>query len=151
MSKNDFLEGAPKFLTNRFNSINNYVWETLFPNNKISELLIGKVTKQEKKEEFKRLRMISSEASLLVFIFQINRFFIEGSEAAKKAVDTFKELEVDGFYIGGSYFSDRNENVLQGARISEALISSITDLKAKEILRNSKYVYQILDEYRKKI
>ncbi|MFW5879202.1 MAG: hypothetical protein ACOCUV_00100 [bacterium] len=151
MNSFSFLSGAPKFLTNRFNSINKYVWETLFPEQIRKELIGRKKTKKERKEEYNRLRGISDEASTVIFIFLLNKFFIDGSKAAKHAVDKFKELDVDGFYIGSNYFSGRNEKVLQGENIAKKLIDSLGESPAKKLVLNSEYVSQIIDEYRKLI
>jgi hypothetical protein len=148
MSSTDFLSGAPKFITTRFNSVNKYVWQTLFPEQTVKEQIIKYKTKAERRKEISRLKGISEEASTVVFLFLINKFFTEGAKAARQAVDTFKDLGVDGFFIGGNYFSERNEKVIQGDKISEKLLSSIKDDKAKELVTKSNYVSEILDKYR---
>ncbi len=149
MSSADFLIGAPKFITNRFNSVSKYVWETLYPEHKIKKKIKNIKNKNERKKEIDRLREISNEASTVVFLFLINKFFIEGSKAAKDAVDTFKELGIEGFFIGRSYFSDRNEKVIQGDLISMQLLDSINNEKIKELVLKSKYIYEILENYKK--
>ena len=88
---------------------------------------------------------------LLYFFFLLNKFFVEGSSAAKQAVDTLNELQVDGFYIGSNYFSGRNDKVIQGDKLSELLLSTITDEKAKKLVSKSHYISEILNEYRKLI
>jgi hypothetical protein len=148
MNNYSFLNGAPKFITNRFNSVNKYVWETLFPEQTRKELIGKKDSKKARKVEFTRLRGISNEASTVVFIFLLNKFFNDGSKAAMHAVDTFKDLNVEGFYIGSNYFSDRNDKVMQGEIIAKKLIDSLGESPAKKIVLESNYVYQILDEYR---
>lgn len=148
MSSTDFLSGAPKFITTRFNSVNKYVWQTLFPEQTVKEQIIKFKTKADRKKEINRLKGISEEASTVVFLFLLNKFFTEGAKAARQAVDTFKELGVDGFFIGGNYFSERNEKVIQGDKISENLLASIKDEKAKKLVTNSNYVSEILDKYR---
>jgi hypothetical protein len=148
MNSTDFLAGAPKFITTRFNSINNYVWQTLFPEQTIKEQIKKFRTKADRKNEIKRLKGISEEASTVIFLFLINKFFTEGAKAAREAVDTFKELGVDGFFIGTNYFSERNDKVIQGDKISEKLLASIKDEKAKELVTKSNYVSQIFDKYR---
>lgn len=148
MSSTDFLSGAPKFITTRFNSVNKYVWQTLFPEQTVKEQIIKFKTKADRKKEINRLKGISEEASTVVFLFLLNKFFTEGAKAARQAVDTFKELGVDGFFIGGNYFSERNEKVIQGDKISENLLASIKDEKAKELVTNSNYVSEILEKYR---
>jgi hypothetical protein len=148
MSSTDFLSGAPKFITTRFNSVNKYVWQTLFPEQTVKEQITKYKTKAERRKEISRLKGISEEASTVVFLFLINKFFTEGAKAARQAVDTFKDLGVDGFFIGGNYFSERNGKVIQGDKISEKLLSSIKDDKAKELVTKSNYVSEILDKYR---
>lgn len=148
MSSTDFLSGAPKFITTRFNSVNKYVWQTLFPEQTVKEQIFKFKTKADRKKEINRLKGISEEASTVVFLYLLNKFFTEGAKAARQAVDTFKELGVDGFFIGGNYFSERNEKVIQGDKISENLLASIKDEKAKELVTNSNYVSEILDKYR---
>lgn len=149
MSQHDFLNGAPKFITSRFNSVNNYVWQTLFPEAVVKEQLKKRKTNIEKREEIVRLKSISDEASTLVFLFLINKFFVEGAMAAKQAVDTFKELNVDGFYIGSNYFSERNEKVIQGDIISKQLIASIKDDNIKGMIAKYSYVSEIIEEYKR--
>lgn len=149
MSASDFLIGAPIFLTKRFNSVSGYVWETLFPETLRNDILRKEKTKIGKRKELARLKSISDEATTIVFLFLINKFFIEGARAAKQAVDTLKELKVEGFFIGNNYFSERNEKVVQGDEISQMLISSIQDKKAKDLITKSNYISEILDEYRK--
>ncbi|NOU47529.1 MAG: hypothetical protein HOO86_10765 [Bacteroidales bacterium] len=149
MSSTDFLTGAPKFITTRFNSVHKYVWQTLFSEQIIKEKLIKKKTKAERRKEIARLKSISEEASTLVFLFLLNKFFLEGAKAAKQAVDTFKDLNVEGFYIGGNYFSERNDKVIQGDEISQQLLDTIQDEKAKNLVTHSNYVYEILNEYKK--
>ncbi len=148
MSSTDFLSGAPKFITTRFNSVNKYVWQSLFSEQTVKEQIIKFKSKADRKKEINRLKAISEEAATVVFLFLINKFFMEGAKAARQAVDTFKELEVDGFYIGANYFSGRNEKVVQGDIISRRLLASIGDEKAKELVVNSNYVSEILDKYR---
>jgi hypothetical protein len=142
---------APKFITSRFNSVHKYVWQTLFPEQLIKEKLRKKKTKEDRKKEMARFKSISEEASTLVFLFLLNKFFLEGAKAAKQAVDTFKDLNVDGFYIGGNYFSERNDKVIQGDKISQQLLDTIQDEKARNLVTQSKYIYEILNEYKKLI
>ncbi len=148
MSSTDFLSGAPKFITTRFNSVNNYVWQTLFPEQTVKEQIIKYKTKADRKKEITRLKAIREEPETVVILFLINKFFTEGAKAARQAVDTFKELGVEGFYIGGNYFSERNEKVIQGDIISKRLLASIEDENAKKLVVNSNYVSEILDKYR---
>ncbi|NOZ45841.1 MAG: hypothetical protein GXO79_03575 [Chlorobi bacterium] len=149
MNNYEILSGAPRFITNRFNSVNKYVWETLIPEQTRKELIGKKDSKKDRKEEFARLRGISNEASTVVFVFLLNKLFNDGSKAAKHAVDTFKDLDVDGFYIGSNFFSGRNEKVMQGEIIAKKLIDSLGESPAKKLVIESNYIYQIMDEYKK--
>lgn len=149
MNSADFLKGAPEFITKRFNSINTYVWQTLLSEKTVKEVLARKKTQKEKRRELARIKSISDEASALVMLFLLNKFFTEGSNAAKQAVDIFKQLDVEGFYIGQNYFSGRNDKVVQGDIISRELLASIKDEKALALIKKSTYMSEILDEYRK--
>jgi hypothetical protein len=151
MNTTDFLSGAPKFITYRFNSVNKYVWQTLFPGQTVKEQINKYKTKAERKKEIGRLKSISEEASIIVFLFLLNKFFKEGAKAAREAVDTFKDLGIGGFYIGGNYFSERNEKVLQGDIISEKLLTSLKDERVKKLVTTSNYVSEIFEQYRKLI
>lgn len=126
-----------------------YVWQTLIPESYLTNHLKKYRTKAERRTELSRLKEVCNEASTIVFIFLINKFFTEGSKAAMQAVDTFGELKIEGFYIGNSYFSGRNEKVMQGEVISKQLLSSIADDSVRNLITNSNYVSEILDKYRK--
>ena len=69
MNSTDFLNNAPKFITSRFNSVNKYVWQTLIPEQTLNDKLKKYKTKAEKKKEHIRLKSISDEASIIVFLF----------------------------------------------------------------------------------
>lgn len=148
MNQNELLSGLPKFITTRFQSTSNYVWETLFPKHRLDYLLYKYKSKKERREQYRRFRIVSEEAALMVFIFELNRFFLEGSKAAKNAVDTFRELQVEGFYIGKTLFKDRNENVMMGEKIAESLIQEIKNDEMKKLITGSKHYGEILDYYR---
>jgi hypothetical protein len=108
-------------------------------------------SKEGLKIQLRRLREISDEASFVTFIFIIKKSFNEGSTAAKNAVDTFSELDVDGFRIGSKYFSGRNKNVLEGDLLAETLLKSISNPRARLLIENSKYVSDIIEAYKKVI
>lgn len=149
MNTSSIFKYAPKYISTRFNSINNYTWKAFFPDNELNRRLKKINDKQLSKQELSRLKNIVSEASLVIFIFLLKRFFTEGSNAAKEAVDTFKLLGVEGFQIGSKYFSERNENVIEGENLANALISVIHDPKLLDLINNSSHVYQIIEEYKK--
>lgn len=151
MQSANLFEGAPKFLTTRFSSISKYVSETLIPESTIRQKTLKYRTKDEKLEEQNRLKLVANEASIVTFIFLTYKFFKEGSNAAKQAADTFNELGVEGFYIGRTYFSERNENVIKGEVIAERLLNSISNEEIKDLVKNSQYIYEILNIYKRQI
>jgi hypothetical protein len=107
----------PRFITGRFQSVNSYVWDELFPEDKVRAILARSQTKRERRERLRELRSISEEASVAYFICDIRRFFYAGSNAAKNAVDTFKELGENEFFIGNTRFVGRNDNVTKGDQL----------------------------------
>src|SRR6478672_7951226 len=112
MEENIFKE-APKFISQRFAAINSYAWNSFFPDNALNKELRKIESEAEQKKELSRLKKIVNEASIVILIFLLRKFFVEGTEAAIKAVDTFKELGVEeGFQIGSKHFEGRNENVM---------------------------------------
>lgn len=73
---------------------------------------------------------------------------MEGSEAAKKAVDTFLEHNIEGFKIGRQVFQGRNENVMRGEVLSKKLLNSIQDEELVVLIKDSNYAYQVIERYR---
>ena len=143
------FKDAPKFISQRFAAINSYVWNAFFPASSLNKHLRRLDTQQQREVELRRLKKIVSEASIAVLIFSLKKFFIDGTEAAIKAVDTFSEFGIEGFQIGSKYFSERNENVLAGQKLADALIDTIDDPELLDLINNSKYANQIVDRYRK--
>jgi hypothetical protein len=147
LSISEVLKSAPRYLSMRYNSLNFYVWETLFPEDYRKKVLLKLNTSSERKEEYAKMKSISDEATLLVFIFVVKNFFSEGSRMAKATVDTLKEFDVPGFNLGKSFFSERNENVVLGDKLAEKLIFLLEDSDAAALIKNSKHIYEILDKY----
>lgn len=148
MDTSELFSNAPKYISSRFYTINNYAWKAFFPDNSLNERLRKIDNEKLSKRELSRIKEVVSEASLAIFIFLLKRFFDEGSNAAKQAVDTFAELGIEGFQIGSKYFSGRNENVIEGDILADALLATIEDKELIELINNSKYVYQIVDRYK---
>jgi hypothetical protein len=147
MNSRDLI-GVPKFIMNRFNSINSFVWEALFPEQRIVRLLSNLPTKKQRSLRIRELKKINQEAALAYFIFDVRRFFNAGSNAARNAVDIFSELGVNGFYIGASLFKDRNENVTMGDNLAKKLLASITDKELRDLISNSASASRIIDYYK---
>jgi len=142
------LKNAPRYLSIRFNSLNSYVWESLFPENFRRRVFSKIKDKEKRRKEYKKMRSISEEASILVFIFVLRKIFIESSKATKETVDMLKELNVNGFYLGKRYYEERNKNVIAGDELAKKLFL-LLDARAKKIILNTDQIYEILDRYQK--
>lgn len=141
----------PRFLQNRFRALNNYAWDNLFPNAKQDYIFKrkGAKTKREKANLIKAFKRLSDEAAFVIYIYVLIRFFKSGTEAAREAVDLFKEFNIDSFNIGSKEFKDRNENVEAGEKLATELIEKIKDKELKELILKSKAVHEIIDKYKK--
>ena len=116
---------APRYLSQRYGALNSLVWETLFPQEYKNKLL-RKIKSEEKRTAvIQKMKDIADEATTVLFIFVTKKLFIEGSNAAKNAVDILKELGVTQFKLGNSIFSERNENVVLGDVLAEKLLQSL--------------------------
>lgn len=151
MNTAEIFRDAPKYISQRFYAINSYVWKSLFPENTLNERLRVILAEKDKSKELKRLKDIADEASLVVLILLLRKFFNEGSNSAIKAVDLFKELGVDGFQIGSKYFTERNENVMEGELLAESLMETIKSNDLRTLILQSEYPYQILNRYKELI
>lgn len=148
MNSSTYFKNAPKYISQRFSAVNSYTWISLFPENSLNEHLRQFPKGQENKTELARLKDIVNEASIVIFIFLMKRFFLDGTDAAIQAVDTFKELGVKGFQIGSKKFADRNKNVMKGKELAAKLIDSITNEELKELVNESQYANQIIEKYK---
>ncbi len=140
----------PRYLQNRFNSLNNYVWEVLFPESKQEYLFkrLRAIKKKVKTKLTRRFKDISDEATFVVYLFVLLRFFKSGSEAARTAVDIFKEFKIEAFSIGRKEFKDRNENVEEGENLATELISAIKDDRLRNMIIESSAIHEILEKYK---
>ena len=141
------LKTVPKYLSNRFNSLRSYVWNNLFPKDDYLKKLNLYRTAQAKKAFKKRVNEITEEATLALLVFILEKFFSDGTKTAKVAVDVFKELNIDGFSIGGIHYSKRNKYVLMGDDLAKLLTGSLSD-DIKEIIKNKSFPYEIIDMYK---
>lgn len=142
------ISGAPQFVNQRLHSVYKYAWSSLFPGDSLNDRLKRIKTQKARNNELKRYREIVQELSYVLYLFFLNRFLKEGAEAARKTVDVFQEHGVEGFQIGSQVFIDRNENVMKGDDLSEKLLSAIEDDSLLKLIKESKYAYQIIDEYK---
>lgn len=61
---------------------------------------------------------------LVAFCYAANRFFKEGAEAARIAVDEFQRFNIPGFQVGSTHFEGRNRNVILGDQLAADLVRS---------------------------
>jgi hypothetical protein len=85
------------------------------------------------------------KVTVIAFIFVMKKFFDEGYEGIVKTVDTLKDLGVDGFYLGKTFYQGRNENVVLGKNLSDELFESITDESAKSIVLESEKLWEVVE------
>src|SRR5262245_33539112 len=105
----DLIDLLPRRLQGRFESLGGYVETVLHEY-------------EEKIPAQHRLRREDVQIIKLgVFIYALQEFLREGSRAAAKAVDEFQALGVSGFRVGSSLFEGRNENVVRGGKLAQAL------------------------------
>lgn len=148
MNSSTFFKNAPKYISHRFSTVNSYTWSYFFPENTLNERLNRFPKGKESGAELARIKDIVNEASIVIFIFLIKRFFIDGTNAAKQAVDTFKDLGIESFQIGSKKFADRNKNVMKGQELANQLMNSITSEDLKSLINESQYVTQIIERYK---
>jgi hypothetical protein len=148
MNSSTFFKNAPKYISQRFSAINSYTWTSFFPENSLNERLKKFPKSQESKAELARIRDVVNEASIVIFIFLMKRFFLDGTNAAIQAVDTFKELGIRSFQIGSKKFADRNKNVMKGEELAAQLMNSIMSEDLKKLINESQYVTQIIEKYK---
>ena len=147
MNLSSIMKSAPRYLALRYGALNSYVWESLYPAPEKNRILYRIKGESSRKKELNRMRRIVDEATLLVFVFVTRRIFLEGSDAAKKAVDTLKELGINEFYLGKAKFAGRNENVLQGERLAKKLFDSLS-AEMKSLISESTYMSDVINVYR---
>ena len=115
MRYSDFIDLLPRRLKTRFESIGAFVDAVV----------------QEREDSLPKEKRLKNDdigiIKLAVLIFALQEFFREGSRAAVRAVDEFQALGVPGFKVGSSLFEGRNENVVRGDKLAEALREAVSD------------------------
>jgi hypothetical protein len=146
----DNIEGCPRFISSKFGYTRSYVWERLFPDDYRKRALQGIRDKEMRKEKMKNMRRLSDEAALLVFIFDVHNYLEEGTRDAELSVDTLKSLGVNGYKIGSSLFSERNENVMMGQTLADEMIRQLGGEEFASTLKQYKDHHDIISEYEKR-
>lgn len=111
MADRDWTDQLPKALKLRFDGLGTYVSAVL--------------------EEQPKRRPLSKDTvrqiQTIVFIKTLDEFLREGSNAAIRAVDLFRDLGVDGFRLGTQDFVGRNEAVMRGSVLADRLRLAVAD------------------------
>lgn len=147
MNISEVMKGAPRYITLRYGALNSYVWESLFPEDYRNRIFSDVRDPVARDFKFQRMKSLADEASLLVFIYVTKKVFEEGARAAKNAVDIFKELDIDEFYLGRSKFSGRNENVVLGDNLANELFALLSQ-DAKKLISEAHFISNIIDKYK---
>ena len=88
---------------------------------------------------------------LLVFCYAANRFFKEGSEAARTAVDVLQQFEIPGFQVGSTRFEGRNRNVMLGDQLAEHLMRCFEGNPLQHYIASAKSMTDLVHTLSRKI
>lgn len=146
---NDLLRMLPMSYRKRFSAIRNYSYERLYPEPERSELFLHAKSKEDRIKIRKVMNANVENLSVILFIFFLKKMFVEGYKATITTVDTFKELGVKGYSIGGIYYADRNENVMLGNLLYNKLMESISDSVLRNKIVESEKMHEIVDFYKR--
>lgn len=134
LSLNDIIRLLPQSLRPRFQSIGGYARDV------INEVL---------DEENSRIRLSNSQTDFIsccVFIFLLDRFFNEGTAAARGAAQNFSELGIKGFRIGRTTFTEDNEDTLRGAKLAVSLKLAVGDPVIIKVIESSATVRDLVEQ-----
>ena len=140
---------VPIFLLKRFSSIKGLAWQYLYSDDERRRILQKYKNKGERKERYNEMKEEVDELAKLLFLFGMYKFFYEGTQAAVKAVDIFREIDIPGFSVGRDIFEKRNENVMRGERLANAMLNAVGNENAVLLIRESEYMYQIVEKFKK--
>ena len=95
----------------------------------------------EEEEDLPKTARLTKEeiemVKLVTFCFAANRFFHEGSEAARSAVDELQEFRIPGFKVGSTVFEGRNRNVMMGDLLAGELTGTFEGSPFLQIILSS--------------
>jgi len=106
MADGDWASGLPRSVRSRLDGLGNYVTSVL----------------EEIGLKDKLSRDDVQAIQLAAFVYGLEEFLREGSRAASRATAAFADLGVSGFTVGREYFSGRNEAVMRGETLANALV-----------------------------
>ena len=141
------LKNSPKYIRDRFYRLRSYVWYNLFPQDEFLKKLNSHYSKKDKQLFRNKVNDIVDEAALILLIFFLNKFFLEGTKIAIEAVDIFSDLKLDGFWVGRIQYTKRNDNVMMGEMLAKKL-SKYLSKDVKNLIMNKIYPHQIIDMYK---
>lgn len=140
---------VPAFLKKRFSGMKGLAWQYLYPEDERKRIFRKLKTQIDRKEKFREMKDDIDELSQILFLFGMYKFFNEGTQAAIKAVDVFKEIDIPGFKVGSNIFEERNEVVMRGENLSKIMLNSVSNQDIVIMIRESEYMYQIAEKFRK--
>jgi hypothetical protein len=88
---------------------------------------------------------------LVAFCFAANRFFKEGAEAARLAVDEFQRFNIPGFQVGSTHFEGRNQNVLLGDNLAADLMRSFDGSPLQHLILSSQTITDLVHSLTRRI
>lgn len=148
MSLADVYREIPPVIGNRFRYLRPFVRELIYPTEEYESRLRSLPSSGARKELRNEVRLHIENATLLALVFSLMRLFEEGHRAAVMAVDEFEQVGVSQFRIGNLMFSDRNENVMLGKVLGDALLENIQDTGVRQLILNSKTVSELVRTYK---
>lgn len=123
-----FQEPLPYWLNRRLEGLSSYV----------SALL---------REEFRDSKVdpvVVEAIQIAAFLKSLEEFLSDGTQAAVGAVDALEKVGVAGFQVGKELFSQRNEAVLRGSELAQALRSQVQDPVLREAIDSTSSVRELV-------
>lgn len=117
MSHHDIVNRLPYRLRNRFDSLSAYV-KTIIDEEERTKAARFKLNRD-------RVQLIQ----LVVFIYCLDDFLREGTNAARGAVQGLSRIGLDGFSVGSNEFSGDNENVTRGETLANHLKAVVSKME----------------------
>lgn len=140
---------VPIFLRKRFSSVTGLAWQYLYPEDKRRRILQKYRDRIKRKEAYSAMKEEVDELAKLLFLFGMYKFFTEGTQAAIKAVDVFKEIDIPGFSVGGDIFEERNKNVMRGETLAKGMLDAVGDEPTVVMILELEHMHQVAAKFKK--
>lgn len=144
----ELIQLLPYRLRSRFESLSHYVRVVIREEVQRER---DQRTRGRRSEDFASDRVLPRVTSadiqliqLIVLIYALDQLFVEGTQAAQGAVDRFSSLRMDGFVLGRAEFVGRNENVMRGQALSDALRESIRNPRLLRLLKSARGIKSLV-------